>query len=363
MSNAARYLPHGPFQAALKERVDAYFTRTAQHPQRSPGMLLKTMVFFGWLIGSYLVAMFVATSWWQVGLAAISMGLALAGIGFNVQHDGSHGAYGAGRLSNGLAAASLDFIGASSYIWSWKHNVFHHSHPNRVELDADIDIQPFCRLAPEQAKYPAHRFQHIYIWFLYSLLAFKWLFDDFRDIAKGTIGGQHFPRPRGWKLAQFLTGKAFFFAWSMVLPVMLHPVVNVVATWLVASVAISIVMAMVFQMAHVVELASFAPRSSEPTSRWAEHQVASTADFGQDNRLLTWFTGGLNFQIEHHLFPRICHMHLPALAPIVKATCEEFGVPYRAYPSAASALKSHVRWLRTMGRDDGALEVARATTA
>lgn len=315
-----------------------------------PGMRLKTFVIFGWLISSYVFMLLFASTWWQVAIGAVSMGFAMAGIGFNVQHDGSHGAYAAKGPANGLAAASLDFIGASSYVWAWKHNVFHHSNPNRVELDADIDIQPFCRLAPDQAQHPWQRFQHIYIWFLYSLLAMKWLFDDFRDIANGTIGGQHFPRPRGWKLAQFIAGKAFFIGWSMVLPMMLHPVANVAAAWITASVSISLVMAMVFQMAHVVELASFAPRGDAATMRWAEHQVAATADFAQGNALVTWYTGGLNYQLEHHLFPKICHMHLPALAPIVKATCEEFGVPYRTYPTVTAALVSHVRWLRTMGR-------------
>ena len=351
-ATATRYLPHGPFHAALKERVDAYFARTGLTPQHVPGMRTKTFIIFAWLIGSYLFTLLVASTWWQVALGAMSLGLAMAGIGFNVQHDGSHGAYAAKGPANGLAAGALDFIGASSYVWSWKHNVFHHSNPNRVELDADIDIQPFCRLAPDQAKHPWQRFQHIYIWFLYSLLAMKWLFDDFRDIANGTIGGQHFPRPKGWKLVQFIAGKLFFVGWSMVLPAMLHPVGNVAAAWIIGSVTISLVMAMVFQMAHVVELASFAPRGGGATTRWAEHQVAATADFDQSSALVTWFTGGLNFQIEHHLFPKICHMHLPALAPIVKATCEEFGVPYKTYPSVREALASHVRWLRTMGRPE-----------
>jgi len=348
-SRAARYLPHSDFHDTLTARVDAYFERTGLSPQHARGMLAKTAIVYAWLIGSYLYGLLLATTWWQVGLASISIGVAMACIGFNVQHDGSHRAYSPRSGLNALAAAALDSIGASSYVWAWKHNVFHHSNPNCVGLDADIDIQPFGRMAPAQRRRPWHRFQHFYIWFLYSLLAFKWLFDDFRDVLNGAVGGQRFPRPRGWKLVQFLAGKTFFVGWSFVIPALLHPVGNVVLAWLLGSVVISLTMALTFQMAHVVERAAFPPPSDKPTQTWAEHQVTSAADFGQDNALLTWFTGALNFQIEHHLFPRICHLHLPAIAPIVRATCEEFGVRYYVYPSAGAALVSHVRWLRTLG--------------
>jgi linoleoyl-CoA desaturase len=348
-STCRYYLPHGPFQAALDARVDSYFAQMGTSPQRAPKMWLKTVAFFAWLFGAYLVALLVATTWWQVGLAAVAIGIAMAGIGFNVQHDGSHGAYSTRPASNALAAYALDFIGASSYVWAWKHNIFHHSNPNRVGFDADIDIQPLCRLAPDQRKHRWHRFQHVYIWFLYSFLALKWLFDDFRDVFNGRVGGQRFPRPRGWQLVLVFAGKLFFLGWSVIVPAMLHPLPNVLAAWWVASVTISLTMAVVFQMAHVVERADFPSLDRAGTRTWAEHQVAATADFAQGSALVTWFTGGLNFQIEHHLFPKVCHLHLPALAPIVRQTCEEFKVPYFAYPTARAAFASHVRWLSAMG--------------
>lgn len=346
----SQYLPHGPFHAALNERVDAYFARTGLDPQYVGLMRVKTASIFVWLIGSWAYGMFAAQTWWQVGLAAISIGLAMAGIGFNVQHDGGHKGYSKHAAVNAVMAAALDFIGASSYVWAWKHNILHHSNPNRVGLDADIDIQPLCRLSPAQARRPWQRYQHLYIWFLYSLLALKWLFDDFRDVANGAVGGQKFPRPKGWVLAQFLVGKIFFLSWSVVIPCLFHPVGNVLLAWGVASVALSVSMALTFQMAHVVEGVSFPPLDADGKIRWAEHQVQATADFAQDSALLTWFMGGLNFQIEHHLFPRICHMHLRALAPIVKATCEEFGVKYQVFPTGRAALWSHAKWLWTMGQ-------------
>ncbi|MBL8950558.1 MAG: acyl-CoA desaturase [Myxococcaceae bacterium] len=345
----SRYLPHGEFHAALNERVDAYFARTGLSPQRARGMKLKTAIIYTWLVGSYLFGLLAASTWWQVALACISLGFAMAAVGFNVQHDGGHGAYSTRSGTNWLAAAAMDSIGASSYVWAWKHNVFHHSNPNCVGLDADIDIQPLCRLAPDQSHHGYQRFQHVYIWFLYSFLALKWLFDDFRDVANGAVGGQRIPRPRGLKLVQFVGGKLFFLSWSVLIPCLLHPVGNAVAAWAVASVTLSLVMASVFQMAHVVEQVKFQARGVRGASTWAEHQVTTTADFAQGSAWVTWYTGALNYQVEHHLFPKVCHLHLPALAPIVRATCEEFGVPYSSYPTARCALLSHVRWLRTMG--------------
>ena len=78
--------------------------------------------------------------------------------------------------------------------------------------------------------------------------------------------------------------------------------------------------------------------------------MQTTADFAQHNRVLSWFVGGLNFQIEHHLFPRICHIHYPRIARIVEKTCRQHGIRYHAFPSVSSAVRSHYRWLRSMGR-------------
>ena len=218
-SSNSRYLPHGAFYAELRRQVDLYFTIVGGVPNEAPGMHLKSAVMLGWFAGSYALLTFWATTWWQASALALSLGLAMAGIGFNIQHDAGHGAYSHREGVNLIMALALDVLGASSYVWSWKHNVFHHSNPNIAGLDADIDIQPFCRLAPAQPRRPGHRFQHLYIWFLYSLLTVKWqLVDDFKELASGRIGGQHFPPPRGWRLWSLVAGKILFIGWAFVLP-------------------------------------------------------------------------------------------------------------------------------------------------
>lgn len=357
----AKFLEAGPFHQMLKARVERYFQESGRAQRDLPAMYLKTVTLLGWFAGSYAFLVWGAGSAWSAVLGCVSLGLAMAGIGFGIQHDANHGGYSEHRSINRVLAWTLDVLGASSYVWSWKHNIFHHSHPNVAELDADIDIQPFCRIAPAQRLRPAHRYQHFYIWLLYGLLAVKWhLVDDFKDVLTGSVGRQKMPRPSGLKLAGVLGGKLFFLGWSLVLPAFFHPVWKVALCYALTSFILGLTLASVFQLAHCVEEARFpeVPQDGGHFPReWAVHQVETTVDFARSNRLLCWYLGGLNFQVVHHLFPRVCHLHYPALSSIVEGTCREYGVRYRSQPSVSAALGSHVRWLKRMGRPE-ALGVA-----
>ncbi|WP_155893888.1 fatty acid desaturase family protein [Cystobacter fuscus] len=351
----ARFLEAGPFHQALKTRVDTYLQRSGRAPRDLPGMYAKTAALLAWFVASYVFLAFVAAGPWSALLGCVSLGLAMAGIGFSVQHDANHGGYSERRPLNQLLAGTLDMLGASSYVWSWKHNVFHHSHPNVVGLDADIDIQPFCRVAPGQRLRPAHRFQHFYIWMLYGLLTVKWqLVDDFANVIKGRVGQQKMPRPTGRKLVGMLGGKLFFFAWALGVPSFFHPVWKVALCYALTSFILGLTLATVFQLAHCVEEADFpeVPQGGGGSfsREWAVHQVETTVDFARGNRWLCWYLGGLNFQVVHHLFPKVCHLHYPALSRIIEQTCVEHGVRYRTQDSVRAALGSHVRWLKRMGQ-------------
>jgi len=348
------------FAQAVKARAAAHL---AEHGSRAtPHMLRKTALILGWLGGSY-AALFFVHAWWQVVPLAVSLGLAMAAVGFDIQHDGGHGAYSSRGWLNLLAAHALDLIGGSSYVWHWKHNVTHHTYANIAHVDGDTDVGPFARLTPHHRWRVWHRFQHLYLWLLYGLISFKWVFfDDFRDLITGRIGTQRFPRPKPGRLAALLGMKAFYVGWALVLPLCLRPWQGVLLAYVVAAVTLGVVLAMVFQLAHCVEGAEFpaAPEGTDKLDRdWATHQVQTTVDFARESRVLTWFLGGLNFQVEHHLFPRVSHLHFPALSQIVETTCAEFGVPYRAFPSFRAALGSHARWLLEMSRRPaGAAQVA-----
>jgi linoleoyl-CoA desaturase len=209
-------------------------------------------------------------------------------------------------------------------------------------------------MSPHQRRFGYHRLQHLYTWALYGFLPIKWhLVDDFRDVARGRLGDHRFARPRRWELAVFIGGKAIFFFLAFVLPALLHPIWVVVLFYAVACWFQGLVMSVVFQLAHVVEEADF-PLPDHATGRvpspWAVHQVETTVDFARRNRALSWFVGGLNFQIEHHLFPGICHVHYPQISRIVEKACRKASVRYQAHKTLFAGIRSHFRWLQQMGR-------------
>jgi linoleoyl-CoA desaturase len=319
-------------------------------------MYVKSGIILTWFTTSYLLLVFVANVWWVALGLAVSLALAAAAIGMDIQHDGSHGGYSNFKIINGIAAKTLDVIGGSSYLWRWKHNVLHHSYTNIDGADDDINIGPLGRLAPQQPRYGFHRFQHFYMWPLYGFVALKWhLVDDYKELIRGHVGARTIPRPRGKDLAVFLGGKAAFVTLAFVIPAMLHPFWLVALFYCFTALAIGVVLGIVFQMAHCVEEADFpvpVDGSNRMEDEWAVHQAASTVDFARHNRLLTWYVGGLNFQIEHHLFPKICHLHYADLAPIVESVCRKFGVKYHSHRSLRSAMSSHFHWLRRLGRPE-----------
>lgn len=341
------------FHQELRKRVRQHFLMSGQRQRDCPRMYVKTGIVLGWFLISYFSLVFFPVAWWLSVPIAISLGLSMAAVGFNVQHDGGHGAYSARAWVNGLMAMSLDLLGGSSYIWARKHNKIHHSYTNITGHDDDINVGFVGRLSPHQKRLRFHRMQHYYLWFLYGLLPTKWqMYDDFRDVITGRIGVRRFERPKAWKLVIFFGGKIAFFSLAFLIPMLLHPAWAVLLLYAVASFVQGLALSVVFQSAHCVEETSF-PLPKNGTRRmkaaWAVHQVETTVNFACGSRLLSWLIGGLNFQIEHHLFPRICHVHYPALSRLVRETCETHGVRYTAHDSFWGVVASHFRWLRRMG--------------
>lgn len=341
------------FQRELRRRVEADFRERGCAQRDSAAMYAKTAIILAVFAASYVALVFFARAWWQALPLTLLLGTAMAGVGFNIMHDGGHQAYSRHRWVNKLMAFTLDLVGGSSYIWQWKHARYHHTYVNIAQHDSDIDLGVLGRLSPEQPRRPWHRFQHIYLWVLYTVTAIRWhLYGDFRDMLTGRIGERPFDRPRGWDLALFVLGKLVFFALAFGLPLAFHPLGTVVAFYAAVSAVAGFLLAIVFQLAHVVEEADFPqpdPASGHMETPWAIHQLQTTVDFARDNRVLGWLIGGLNFQVEHHLFVRISHVHYPAVAKVVEATCREFGVPYHAHRTFFAGIASHYRWLRRLG--------------
>ena len=345
---------HSPLRAELNRRVNEYFKQSGKPRDGGAGMIAKSAIILAWAMGSYALLMFWSESWWSAAPLAVSMGLAMACIGFSIMHDGNHGAYSSRPLINKLATGTLDVIGGSSFIWRQKHNVLHHTYTNVNGVDDDIVAWPFLLLAPSQRRFWFHRWQHLYFPVLMGLFfVSKWfIWDDFFVAYHGKIGSQRIPRPRGWDLAQMLVGKTIFYGWAFVLPLFLHSVVEFLAVYLLVAFVQGVTLGLVFQLAHAVEEAAIVPPPAEGSTverPWFEHQLATTMNFATDNRVVNWYVGGLNFQVEHHLYPRISHRHYPALAPIVREVCIKHGVPYLSQPTVRRAIVSHLRFLKDMG--------------
>lgn len=346
---------HTGFFADLKRRVDGYFAG-GRSERDSWRMYLKSAVILAWWAVSYVLLVFVAESWWQAVPLAVAFAGGMAAIAFNIQHDGGHHAYSRREWVNRLAAMSLDFIGVSSYLWKWKHVVYHHTYPNVDGHDTDIEAGLVARLAPHQPRRWFHRWQHLYLWPLYAVTTSRWhLYGDFKEVADGRIGPHRIPRPRGRELAVLLVGKAFSVAMTLGVPMLFHDWWVVFLYYALVTGLLGLATTVVFQLAHCVGEAEF-PTPSAATNRmadsWAVHQILTTVDFARNSRLACWLFGGLNFQVVHHLFPHVCHVHYPPLARIVEQTCREYGIRYATHSTMWAGVVAHYRWLREMGRTD-----------
>lgn len=347
-----RFAPNTEFEKELSRRINAFFENNSNSKKGPFNMYLKSFISISWVIVSYCLIVFAALPVWGILLASLSLSLALNALSFNVMHDAIHGAYSKRRVVNKLMGHWLDLIGGSSYMWVIKHNLDHHSYTNITGHDGDVEVGVFARFTPHQKKYFFHRFQHIYIWFLYGFLAIKWqLFDDFEVYFTGKLNGHSIKRPRGMDAFIFFGGKIFFFLIAFVVPSLYYPLPYVVGFYVLITMVQGVIMSIVFQLAHCVEEAEFPMQDQEAgimDRTWTVHQIHTTVDFARGNRLLTWYLGGLNYQVEHHLHPQICHLNYPQMSHIVEETCKEYGVPYSAHGGFLDGVRSHYNWLREL---------------
>jgi linoleoyl-CoA desaturase len=315
----------------------------------------------GWYVASYVLV--VLASGWPMGVVAcVSLALAMTAVGFNIQHDANHNAFfttTSKRLTraNRMMGWSLYALGASSERWIDGHVKAHHSSTNIAGRDFDIELRPFARLAPSQPHHWWHRAQHLYAWGLYAFTGVAIIVADVISTAtEAFTGDRHGRRPTLRVWASLLSTKALFIGLMLVIPLLLHPWWIVLLGAAGTLALVGILLGVVFQAAHVVVEAEFAEDTAPPTARWHEWQVRSTVNFAHDDglvsRVVTWYIGGLNYQIEHHLFPRLPHTVYREISPVVEATCHEYDVPYHVQANVRTALASHYSHLRALGRGE-----------
>lgn len=291
----------------------------------------------------------------RLGIAA-GLVLAVVTVATSVMHDANHAAFVRSPRLNRVFGYTSDLLGTSSWMWRFKHNQLHHGNTNVVGVDSDIDQAPFARLAPEQRWRPWHRYQHIYLWFLYGFMALKsLLFADVLNLTRNRIGHQALARRPGWRdVAGVVAGKALHVTWAFAVPLVFHPWWGVVAFYLACSWLVGFLLAVIFQMAHCVEEAELtSPDAARRGDDFLAHQLRTTVNIRCRlpvvRHLVHWVMGGLDHQIEHHMAPRLPHTVYPLVAARLEAECRRRGITYRFHASVVSALRSHVRHLRAMG--------------
>lgn len=346
------------FFNALKQEVDAYFERNALKKTGNWKLYAKTAILIPSAIGIYLLLMFVSMHWALSTLLWVAFGLNMAAIGFNIMHDACHGSFSTRGWVNELFGLTNNFLGGNAFLWKLKHNIIHHTYTNVDGVDDDINNMPFMRQCSTQPWKPMHQFQSIYMFFLYGFTSLFMFFMDYVKYFSKKIYTTPLKKMDVKEHMIFWGGKIFFILFYIVIPIVLIGWKAWLIGFLISQFTLGLTLAIVFQLAHVVEHAEFESAGVDPVkieNEWAIHQVKTTANFAFSNKLITWFVGGLNYQIEHHLFPRISHIHYPAISKIVRETCEQFDLNYIYFPSTRAAVVSHVRFMNQMGQRPSAI--------
>lgn len=353
--NKAKFFP------TLRKRTNAYFEENQISKHANANMIVKTIVMFALYFAPFLLMIFevVTNPWAMLGLCAI-MGIGAAGLGLGVQHDANHGAYSTNPRINRILSWSLNIVGGNAYTWKVQHNYLHHTYTNIHDLDEDIAGRGILRFSPFAELKPFHRFQYIYAFLLYAIGTLQWVtIKDFKQFKEYKERGMEKKVRANLKeeLLLLIGFKVFYFLYIFVLPMVVLDITwyQWLAGFVCMHVFTGLILAMIFQVAHLMEETThhdFPHDNGTIQNQWAIHQVETTANFATNSVFLNWFAGGLNFQVEHHLFPHICHVHYKAISKIVKETADEFEIPYNEEKTMFSALKSHIRLLKKLGRGE-----------
>lgn len=342
------------FHADLRNRINAYFVEVGKAKTGNYELFLKAIILVVGFVLIYTHLVFFTPAYWFAIIECIVLGGLTAAIGFNVMHDGAHGSFSKYKWLNELAGLSLNFLGANVFMWKTKHNVVHHTFTNIDGVDDDIDARPFLRLCESQKFYSIHRYQHIYFWAAYAMLYLYWIFfTDYEKYFTRKVGNMPLKNMLLKDHITFWAFKLIHISLFLIVPIYMVGFLPWLVGFLIYGMFTGLVLSLVFQLAHTVEETQF-PAAVQPVNQiedeWAIHQLKTTANFAPKNKVITWLVGGLNYQIEHHLFPNISHIHYPAISKIIKQACAEYGIPYIEHERTRFAVASHVAHLRQLGQ-------------
>lgn len=344
------------FAAILRARVNDYFTRHNKAKDGGRPMIVKSIVMLSMFsLPLIIVNTGSVSNVFLLFVLYIISGLGMAGVGMGVMHDAIHGSYSRNTVLNKIMGYTMNLIGANANVWKIQHNVLHHTYTNIDQADDDINAPFFLRFSPHAKRFWLHRFQYIYVWFFYGLSTVSWVTSkDFIRLRRyrkmGLIrNGSEYRH----KLYTMIGWKVFYYSYALVLPLIMVPL----PAWIILLAFLSmhfitgLCISLVFQTAHIIPEAEFhVPNEQGVISNdWTVHQLITTSNYAPKSRLFSWLIGGLNYQVEHHLFPNISHLHYREISHIVAETADSFGVPYNVKKTFFSAICDHVKMLRRLG--------------
>lgn len=344
-----------PFFQVLKSRVDQYFVNAQISKHANTTMVIKTIVLMAMYFVPFITLLTIHLHFIADLLLWLLMGIGLAGIGMSVMHDANHGAYSSNKVINYLMGHTLNLVGGSVFNWKLQHNILHHTYTNITHIDEDIEDRLVLKFSPHTQTRWFHKFQWIYAIVFYGLLTLYWvLAKDFVQFLQFTKNGTNTNTPKQnlTTIIKIALVKTAYFIIIIGIPygVAHIPLAEVILGFLLMHFVAGVILTTVFQLAHTLEQTTHPmPVDGVIANDWAIHQMNTTVNFSRNNKWLSWYIGGLNYQIEHHLFPKISHVHYPAISKIVQETAEEFQIPYLENPSFFVALKSHFQYMQRIG--------------
>jgi len=346
------------FYSTVKLRVHEYFKENNISKHADGRMVFKTVFMIALYLVPYTLMLTLGlTNVWVMMLIWVIMGFGMSGIGLSIMHDANHGAYSDNPTVNKILGALIILVGGDDNNWKIQHNVLHHTYTNIHDLDEDIQTAPILRFSPNEKLRPIHRLQFVYAWFFYGMMTMFWsTFKDFLQMTRYNRKGltKSIKKGFGTLMTRMVLSKVFYYIITLVIPLIVLPFAwwQIVLGYLLMHFVAGFSLACIFQPAHVLPESDFLNPDENETieTPWAEHQLRTTSNFAPKKRIFSWFVGGLNYQIEHHLFPTICHVHYREISEIVKKTAHEFNLPYNSFSTFRSALKYHGQMLYRLGR-------------
>jgi len=345
------------FYRELNRRVNKYFNENKISRHANARMVIKTIFMVSlYFVPLVLMLTGVAQTAWPILGLWVLMGFGMSGIGLSIMHDANHGSYSSNTTVNNILGFILNFVGGYHVNWKIQHNVLHHSFTNINEYDDDIS-KGVMRFSPDQPNKPRYKNQAYYALALYSIMNLYWItVKDFQQVKRYSEQGLMEAQGLTYRsaLMRIIFHKTWYAVLTLVLPSLLFPQLMAwhLLGFLIMQLISGLILALIFQPAHVVEEADFytVDENQSVENSWAVLQLRTTTNFAHKSKGFSWFIGGLNYQIEHHLFPTICHVHYRNLSPIVKQTAEEYNLPYYEQETFYGALKSHFSLLHKLGR-------------